>query len=150
MIVPAIVAFVLVFAGVYYANYAGIASVVFTVPYSYIPGEWLSEVNAFFFVFVLSLLFYGMSAPIALGIEALKYGSLISIGTANPFTIIFFGPQLVACYSAVLLGQGILRDYEEKEVLYRNAKRAAKYFLFALALLVVFILVYSFVNAPVE
>ena len=105
-----------------------------TPPYHYVPGEFLSELNAFFFVFIFSLLFFGITAPIALGIEGLKWGSLYSIKAITFYDLAFIVPQVIVSFSAIMLGQGIISDYEGKAALKQVLPTALTYFLAAIAL----------------
>lgn len=135
-----IVAFMFAFIAVYVANAFGAPSL-FRPPYFYEPGDYWSYLNAFFFTLVVSSLFFGASAPIALAIEGAKYGSYLSTGAMAPVDLVFVVPSLVASIAASTLGQGVVADYRNQGSLFDYWAVALLYlnvslFLFILALLV--------------
>ncbi|MFH1107347.1 MAG: hypothetical protein V1787_05630 [Candidatus Micrarchaeota archaeon] len=87
-------------------------------PYYFDANDAVAAFNSFFFVFLFSLLFFGLTAPIALGIEGAKYGTLLSLPQPSAFDFSYAIPGVLAAYSAILLGQGVLNDFgSEKNVL---------------------------------
>jgi hypothetical protein len=152
--VAAIVILVLAFLGSYASSYDFSKSQVyegsqpFVTPYYFVVNELTSAINAYFFVFIFSLLFFGYSAPIAMGIEGAKYGSLLAHGIMNVFDLIFIFPQLLGAYSAILLGQGVIDDIEGKTI-FENWGRALKFFLIGLAITVFLFLVRFMVSGSI-
>ncbi|MBU1197861.1 hypothetical protein KJ765_05125 [Candidatus Micrarchaeota archaeon] len=120
-------------------------AVTFHPPYAFQAGDWVSTLNAFFFVFLFSMLFFGLSAPIAMGLEGAKFGSLLSTGTVHAYDYVFVIPQLLGAYAAILLGQGVLRDFGGKETVFVNWGGAFKFFAAGLLLTVVLIALRSMV-----
>ncbi len=116
----------------------------FTPPYSFNPGEWVGPLNAFFFVFLFSLLFFGLSTPLALGTEGAKFGSMLSTG-GPPYDFVFIIPEILAAQSAVLLGQGVLRDFGSENTVFASWTAAAKYFAAGLALTLILVAARSLV-----
>ncbi|MFH0971502.1 MAG: hypothetical protein V1835_02945 [Candidatus Micrarchaeota archaeon] len=143
-------ALILVFAGVYAFGYdfatgkAKATALDFKPPYYYMQGEFVSYINAFFFVFVFSLLFFGYSAPIALGVEGAKYASLTLGGAIPIYDYAFLIPEVLAAYSAVLLGRGVLDDFEGKSI-FEHWSAALRVFTVGFALVVVLFLLRGFV-----
>ncbi|MEK6843157.1 MAG: hypothetical protein AABY04_01595 [Candidatus Micrarchaeota archaeon] len=153
MNIPVLLAFMVffgVFAGNYFLNFdfekgkAKEGAFTFTPPYYYAPNEWVSQVNAFFFVFLFSLLFFGYSAPIATGIEGAKYAAILLAGTGSFFDFAFIVPELLAVYSATLLGQGVLNDFEGQTV-FEHWGKALKVFGIAFCMLAILIVARFFV-----
>ncbi|MFH1199601.1 MAG: hypothetical protein V1708_00880, partial [Candidatus Micrarchaeota archaeon] len=103
-------------------------------PYYFNPQEISSQFNAFFFVFLFSLLFFGLSAPVALAIEGAKYGTMLSSAAPNAFDFAFAIPQVLAAYSAILLGQGVFNDFGSEKSVFDAWSVALKYFIAGLAL----------------
>ncbi|HEV8289784.1 MAG TPA: hypothetical protein VGQ00_02405 [Candidatus Norongarragalinales archaeon] len=138
-----LIVFATVFAAVYINNTTtGATPIVFTPPYSYASGgDLLSELNAFLFTFIFSLLFFGLSAPIALGIEGAKYAGLFTQHLMSAFDFAFLLPQVIAVFAATLLGQAIIDDYTEKRSLLEGWTDARNYFLAAFVLFIVVFLV---------
>ncbi len=138
----AVLAFV--FIGYYALNYdfsgEGKEAPAFTPPYYFKSGEFVSYLNAFFFVFVFSLLFFGYSAPIALGIEGAKHASMLLQPNPVTFDLIFLVPQTLAAYSAIVLGQGVLEDIDGKSV-FERWNRALKFFGIAFGMMIILIVV---------
>lgn len=136
-----IIALVLAFGATYALNYdfsAGKANPQFggiSPPFSFQPGDFISQLNAFFFVFIFSLLFFGYSAPIALAIEGARYASLLLKGTGYTFDMLFIFPEAIAAYSAIVLGQGVLNDVDGASV-FEKWSGAVRYFVIAFALMV--------------
>ncbi|HLD62333.1 MAG TPA: hypothetical protein VI875_00535 [Candidatus Norongarragalinales archaeon] len=142
-----IVVFVACFGGVLYLNSsAGEGTKLFfvTPPYNYAVGDALSYVNAFLFVFILSAAFFGIAAPLALGIEGLKYASLLSTGIMPVYDILFAIPQVFAAYSAALLGRGAIEDYQGKGSVFAHWKDSVKFFVVGAVSLVILIAVRSY------
>ncbi|MFH0971837.1 MAG: hypothetical protein ABIG96_00165 [Candidatus Micrarchaeota archaeon] len=152
--IAAIVVLVLAFAGTYAMSIdfatgkAKADSGIINPPYAFVPGELISTLNAYFFVFVFSLLFFGYSAPIATGIEGAKYASMLSHGVIGIFDLIFIIPQLLGAYSAVLLGQGVVDDIEGKSI-FENWNRALRFFLVGLGLMIFLFFVRSALTGSV-
>ncbi|MFH1750150.1 MAG: hypothetical protein ABH863_00560 [Candidatus Micrarchaeota archaeon] len=131
--------FIVAFGGFYAINYDFASGSVregaaFVAPYNYIAGSFTSHLNAYFFVFVFSLLFFGYSTPIALGLEGAKHASAMLHG-ANPFELVFIIPSLIGAYAAIVLGQGVLEDIEGNSV-FEKWNAAVKFFAIGLALTV--------------
>ena len=103
-------------------------SIAFRPPYYFEENSIASEFNAFFFVFLFSLLFFGLTAPVALAIEGAKYGTLISMPSPQTFDFAFAIPQVLAAYSAVLLGQAVLNDIGSEKSVFDAWGIALKYF----------------------
>lgn len=134
--------FIAAFSSVYLYNSTG-GSFEFVPLYFYNSGDFLSEANAFFFVFFFSLLFFGISAPLALGMEGLKYASLLTIGGTHPYDSVFILPQLIAAFSATIFGTGILRDYSGKGNLLEEVKKGSTYLAYAFGLMLFLFLLRS-------
>ncbi|OIO26150.1 hypothetical protein AUJ14_02485 [Candidatus Micrarchaeota archaeon CG1_02_55_22] len=64
--------------------------------------DLLGVLNAFFFVFTASLLFFGFGGIPALAYEAAKYASFSAHGLSW-YALLYFFPQLLACYCGTLL-----------------------------------------------
>lgn len=103
--------------------------------YAYSSDTILSFINAFFFTFIFSLLFFGYAAPIAMAIEGMKYGSLISLNLIPYYDALFLVPQLIACVAATLIGQGIIYDYKGEGNIFEYWRRGAMYFTVSLIFL---------------
>jgi len=129
-IVLGIIVFIAAFSGVYYINATSQSgsALVFTPPYYFAVGETWSLVNSFLFVLVVSAAFFGIAVPIALGIEGLKYASLLSTSAMPAFDLLFAIPQFFAAYSASLLGQGAVEDYQGKGTVFAYWKDSLKWF----------------------
>ena len=144
-----IVFLIVAFGAVYALNYdfssgkAKEGATAFNAPYTFQPGEFTSYLNAFFFVFIFSLLFFGYSAPIALGIEGAKYASLYIAGALKPYDFIFLLPQLIGAYAAIVMGSGVLNDFEGNTV-FEKWNRAIKFFAIGLVLVVALSLIRPF------
>ncbi|MEK6954442.1 MAG: hypothetical protein AABX01_05510 [Candidatus Micrarchaeota archaeon] len=142
----AIAALIFSFGGMHALNYdfsAGKAKVEiasFKAPYYFAPGDFTSYLNAYFFVFVFSLLFFGFSAPIALGIEGTKYASFAISGSLPAFDYVFLIPEMLAAYSAIVLGGGILNDIDGENV-FEKWSAAVKFFVIGLVLMVALALI---------
>lgn len=104
-------------------------------------GGVLGILNSYFFVFIFSLLFFGFSAFIAMGIEGAKYASMISTGSMPGYDLLFAVPQIFALIAATELGQGVMNDFEGKESIFENDgwKTAFVYFAAGIALAVVLV-----------
>lgn len=116
--------FIIAMAGVFGYNNFYAEKIVVRPPYFFQPGDVASHVNAVAFVFFFSLLAFGLSSVLALGIEGAKYGSLISTGAMSGFEVVYVVPAILACFAATELGQGVLDDYEGKGNLLKNAQMA--------------------------
>ena len=142
-----IVVFVACFGGVLYLNTSANEgeNLIFLVPpYNYVVGATLSYINAFLFVFILSAAFFGIAAPIALGVEGLKYASLLSAGIMPVYDLLFAIPQLFAAYSAALLGRGAIEDYQGKGSVFAHWQDAVKFFAIGAVSLAVLIAVRNY------
>ncbi|MFH1056333.1 MAG: hypothetical protein V1717_00855 [Candidatus Micrarchaeota archaeon] len=145
-IVLGIVVFVAAFAGVYFMNVSSPQAYAFIPPYHFVVGEAASLVNSFLFVLVVSAAFFGLAVPIALGIEGLKYGSMLSTQTMPAFDLLFAIPQLFAAYSASLLAQGVVDDYQGKGTVFMQWKDALKWFIAGVVALVILVLARPYVQ----
>ena len=114
-------------------------------PYYFKVGRPLSYATAFFFVFVGSILLFGFSAPLVMLLEGAKYGFMYSQGTLSYYDFFYILPEMFAMYAAVLLGQGVLKDFEGKENVFEQWDAAKKYFLFAVAGLLILLAARAFV-----
>ncbi|MFH0835677.1 MAG: hypothetical protein V1834_00770 [Candidatus Micrarchaeota archaeon] len=131
-----LVVFAVAFAGVYVHNETTTGPALQIIPpYHYETGELWSLLNAFLFVTIVSALLFGVAAPIALGIEGLKYGSMFSLKTMPVYDLVFIVPQLFACLAATTLAHGTLEDYQGRGSLGDYWREAIKYFLIGLLLL---------------
>ncbi|MFH0971342.1 MAG: hypothetical protein V1835_02125, partial [Candidatus Micrarchaeota archaeon] len=90
------------------------------------------------------LLFFGYSSPIALGVEGAKYASLALSGAMPIYDYVFLIPEVLAAYSAVLLGRGVLDDFEGKSI-FEHWSAALRVFMVGFALVVVLFLLRGFV-----
>ncbi len=133
--VLSVIVFVIAFAAVFAAQATLGATLEFKPPYYYAPENALSVINSFFFVFFFSLLFFGYAAPLALGVEAVKYASYFSSGAANAFDLIFAAPGILAALSAVHLGHGVLRDLRGEGSVFDEFSVAARLFIAGAVLL---------------
>jgi len=143
----AIALFFVAFAGVYLYNSNQVANDLpgfeFKPPYAFVPGDGLSAFNAFFFVFIVSLLLFGIGGVVSMTLEGLKYGSLFSSSLAGIvtgfhfFDLLFVIPQLMACFAATTLGAGLILDYRGKASLFPYWNYAVRYFVFGLLLTIV-------------
>lgn len=131
----ALFAFTFSFMAVWTVNSGPGEDLYLVPPYHYIPGDYWSYLNAFFFSVVFSLLFFGVSAPIAMAVEGAKYASLLSAGIMPPFDLAFAIPSLLGAIAAATLGQGIVADYRNKGSLFEYWAPALLYFNVALILL---------------
>lgn len=129
-VVIGIVAFIAAFSAVYYINLTNeTTNYTFTPPYYYAVGDLGGQINSFLFVFIVSAAFFGLAVPIALGIEGLKYASLLSTSAMPAFDILFVIPQLLAAYSASLLGQGAVEDYQGRGSVFKYWADSVKWFI---------------------
>ena len=108
-------------------------------PYRFVAGDTASQLNAYFFVFIFSLLFFGFSAFLAMGVEGLKYASFFSSGNMAAYDLLFVAPQILAMIAAAELGEGIMNDFEARESIFENEnwKKALFYLAFGFVLTVV-------------
>ena len=134
-----LVFFIVVFIAVFAYNNFSTEKVVIKPPYFFTPGDAVSQVNSLAFVFFFSLLAFGLSATLALGIEAAKYSSLFSAGAIGGFDLLFILPSLLAAFAACELGQGILDDYEGKGSLFKKTRPALASLALSIVLLVALI-----------
>jgi hypothetical protein len=148
-LVLGILVFIAAFGAVYAVN-SGSTQFAFTPPYYYVNGGDLASVlNSMLFVFLFSLLFFGLGAPLALGIEGLKYSSLY-LAQAIPFYDLFYIlPQFIAAYAATILGTGALADFQGNASVFDYWKDGVKYFLVALGLTAILLVLRPYVSLPV-
>ena len=118
------------FAGVYFVNTSNPAEAVFVAPPYYSEvGDAGSFVASFAFVFLFSLLFFGYAAPVALAIEGAKYASFFTVRGLPWFDLLFLLPEVLVCYSAILLGHSALAEFTSSGSLFATWRRAFKYFI---------------------
>ncbi|MBI2445209.1 hypothetical protein HYV43_02365 [Candidatus Micrarchaeota archaeon] len=122
------------FAGVYGYNTIQPEPVQLTPPYAFSPNDVVSELLALAFVFSFSLLFFGYGAPLALGIEGVKFASLYTTGAVPQSYLLLMLPQVFLALSATYLGQGLLNDYQGKGIWHEYAKKSVIHFIVALIL----------------
>ena len=96
----------------------------------------VGALNALFFVFAASLLFFGFGGVPAMAYEAAKYASLSAQGLSW-YALLYFFPQLLACYCGTLLAA----RQADGTLDWGVGKKAALYL--ALALLVTLLLYFS-------
>ncbi len=147
-----VIVFFACFAAVFFINSQAIQnqSNLFSFNPPYAESGLIGVFNAFFFVFVFSLLFFGFTAPVAMGVQGLVLASQYSafIGGLNKnfsywsFALII--PQFFAVFAATSLGEGVIKDYEGKGSVYTGWNEAIKFFLIGLGLLILIILIKSF------
>ncbi|MFH0713668.1 MAG: hypothetical protein V1722_03905, partial [Candidatus Micrarchaeota archaeon] len=117
---------------------------------AFVPGELFSEINAFFFVLIVSLLLFGLGGVVAMPLEGLKYGSMLfamfsgQVSNFHVFDLLFIIPQLLACVAATTLSSGLISDYRGKGNVFSYWNRAVKYFILGIVLLVVLLVVRQF------
>ncbi len=149
-----VVVFFACFAAVFFINSQAMQSkstlFSFTPPYA--ESGLFGIFNAFFFVFVFSLLFFGFTAPVAMGVQGLVLASNYSYfmaGMNNNFSywsFAFILPQFLAVFAATSLGEGVIKDYEGKGSVYTGWNEALKFFSIGLVVLMVMVLIQSFVR----
>lgn len=126
----------MVFAGVFFAVYGFNLSqpeaIHLEPPYQFTPNDIQSELLSLTFVFVFSALFFGFSAPLALGVEAAKFASLYSAGLVDVTYLAFALPQALVAFSATYLGQGLLKDYQGDNRWREFAQKSAMLLILAL------------------
>jgi hypothetical protein len=130
------ICFIAVFA---YNNFSG-DKIVVKPPYFFNAGDAVSQVNSVAFVFFFSLLAFGLSTTVAMGIEGAKFASLFSTGAIGGYDLLFIIPEALAAFAACELGQAILNDYEGKSSLFKNTKFIIASLAGSVILLVAFIL----------
>ncbi len=145
----AILLFFLAFSGTYVYNVGQSSSggklFEFRPPYAFVPGDVASTFNAFFFVFIVSLLLFGVGGIVSMTLEGLKYGYLFSSSAAgiatgfHVFDLLFVVPQLMACVAATTLGAGLILDYRGKTSLFPYWNYAVRYFAFGLFITIILI-----------
>ena len=112
----------------------------FAPPYFFSKGDDWSFISAFAFVFVFSTLFFGLSAPVAMAVEGLKFGSLLSAGQMPAYDLVFLVPEIFAMLAATGLGEAVMSDYSGKKSIYESWSANFSYLAVGVALLVAFIL----------
>ena len=143
----AVALFFLAFGGVYFynANQLQNSNLVFKFQplYAFAPGDVLSVFNAFFFVFIVSLLLFGLGGVVSMAHEGAKYGYLLSTISRpsgfHVFDLFFIVPQLMACIAATTLGAGLILDYRGKSSLFPYWNYALRYFGLGLFITIVLI-----------
>ncbi len=153
--IVALLAFLVAFAAVYFynsdQNAKHLTTVKVTPPYAFSPGETIGEFNAFFFVFIASLLLFGIGGIAAMLLEGAKYGyfaSKLMTGAPTLFTffdLLFIIPLVLSCIAATTLAAGLILDYRGKGSMWSYWSNAAKFFGFGLALLVILVIARPFV-----
>ena len=139
----AIVMFFVAFGAIYFYNVSQTTPFEFKPIYAFVPGDVLSAFNAFFFVFIVSLLLFGVGGLVAMTLEGLKFGSLLFFTLAGNvtgfhfFDLLFVIPEVMACIAATTLGAGLILDYRGKSSLFPYWNYAIRYFIFGLLLTVV-------------
>lgn len=118
-----VVVMVASFAGVYGYNTTQSTPFTLSPPYSFEPNDLFSELVALAFVFVFSLLFFGYGAPLALGMEGIKFASLYTSNAVPASYLLLMLPQIFMGLSATYLGQGLLNDYQGKGLWHEYAKK---------------------------
>ena len=108
-------------------------------PYFFKRGDMLGFVSAFAFVLVFSLLFFGLATPVAMLVEGLKFGSLLSAGQMPAYDLVFLVPEIFAMLAATGLGEAVMLDYSEKKTIYETWSANASYLTVGALLLAVFI-----------
>ncbi len=106
-------------------------------PYHYVPGDLLSEFTGFIFTFLFSLLFFGLSAPLAIAIEAAKQASFFSANKELTISALFSLPNIMASFAAVSLGAAAFEDIEGKKPLEYALSEGFRTLLVAIALFLV-------------
>ncbi len=135
--------------GVYFYNSSTHSNFAFSPPYGFTAGDGVSSFNGFFFTFIASLLLFGLGAVVAMAIEGLKFGSMLSAilisSQGHLYDVLFAVPVLVACMAATTLAAGLVLDYRGKASVFPYWNYAIKYFAVGLALNIALILVRSVV-----
>ena len=117
--------------------------ITFTQPYYFLKDDALSYFNAYCFVLLFSLLFFGMGAPIAMAIEGTKYAVLFSV---LPFyDLLFLLPELCAMLAATKLGEGVMADWSGEGSIYPYWSEGIKLALLGVGLLLVLMVARPFV-----
>ncbi len=150
----AVVLFFAAFAGTYVYNVEQAAAekpiFEFKPLYAYVPGDVLSTFNAFFFVFIVSLLLFGIGGVFSMLLEGLKYGYLTSLLMAGSLTsfhlfdLLFIVPELMAFIAATTLGAGLVLDYRGKASLFPYWNYAVRYFAMGLFITIILLAVRPF------
>ena len=107
----------------------------YTPPYFFRIGDWIAIIVSFSFVFIFSLLFFGLGAPAAMAVEGLKYGTLFSSGHVTVVGLLYIFPQMLAMISATTLGEGIMKDWEGKSTVFNYWSDGLRFFFMGIALL---------------
>jgi|YelNatPaOPRAMG01_1025707.scaffolds.fasta_scaffold12660_2 Mn2+/Fe2+ NRAMP family transporter len=147
-----VIVFFACFAAVFFINSQAIQNnsnlFSFTPPYA--ENGVIGVFNAFFFVFVFSLLFFGFTAPVAMGVQGLVLASKYSYFIAglnknfSYWSFAFIIPQFFAVFAAVSLGEGVIKDYTGKGSVYEGWNEAIKFFSIGLAVLILMVLIQNF------
>jgi len=102
---------------VYYMSTAAQPLVFQPLDYGSMQGALISSISAVLLVFGLSMLFFGLAAPIALFLEGsiIGHGLVCKTGClfqARPtFDVAMIVPLVLAAYSAAVLGRAAWADY---------------------------------------
>jgi hypothetical protein len=125
-----------------YNAYSG-QSVTYAPPYYFSIGDWLSYVNAFCFVFIFSMLFFGLGAPAAMAIEGVKYGVLYSV--VPIYDMLFMVPEILAMLAASRLGEGVMADWSGEGNVYGYWREGFEYIAAGIVLLALLIILRPFI-----
>lgn len=120
---------------------------VFTPPYAFEFGKLLDYGIGLAFAFFFSLFFFGVTAPLVLGVEGAKFATMYLSHGLTP-DLLFIFPELLASFAAVNLGVALLADLEDRQPFERNVQDGAVQAFLALGLFVVFALAKLYVFAP--
>jgi hypothetical protein len=115
----------------------GAKPVLIDPPYHYVPGDLLSELNGFVFTFLFSLLFFGLSAPLAIAIEAAKQASQFSVSKSLAVHFLFTLPNILASFAAVSFGAAAFEDIEGKKPLEYSMAEGTRTLLVAIGIFLV-------------
>jgi hypothetical protein len=129
----AFAALFLAFVGVFaYQSYSG-QMVNYNPPYFFGIESWMGNVNAFSFVFIFSMLFFGMGAPAAMAMEGAKFASIYPV---VPFyDMLFIVPEVFAMLAAARLGEGVMADWSGEGNIYLHWREGIKFLAIGLAFL---------------
>ncbi|MFA5247603.1 MAG: hypothetical protein WC408_06985 [Candidatus Micrarchaeia archaeon] len=126
-----------------YNSLSGMEKVTYEPPYYFVKGDSIAYVNAFCFVFLFSMLFFGMGAPAAMAIEGAKYAILFSI--LPLYDLLFVIPELLAMLAASKLGEGVMADWSGEGNIYGYWNEGVRLLLMGIAALVILIVAKPFV-----
>ncbi len=135
--------FAAAFASVYGLHSLGY-EIAFAPPYYYAPEDVFTPLNAFFFSFIFSLLFFGYGAPLAMLVEGLKFSSYYVNGIIGAVDLLFFIPNALAVLAAIRLGHAALQDLRGEGSVLDEWSNSVKYFAAGLGLLGVLFLAKRF------